>query len=503
MKASEPHIDPLAARVGDFLAARRLVSAGEAVLVAVSGGPDSTALLAVLRELSAAGRQYRLTVAHLDHALRDESADDARWVGELARRWSLPFITERMDVRAAAKAEGTGIELAARDARYAFLRRAARQAGAKIVAVGHHADDNVETVVHRIVRGTHLRGLAGIAASRPLGPCATLIRPLLQCSRRDIRAYCRRTSLASLTDPSNADTRYTRNFIRHELLPLLRDRLNPRADVAIARLAAAAADAEQLIDTAADDLLARAANRRDDGAAEIDAAALAAALPVVAAAAVRTLLERLDVPLRQIGSERLAQTVALSRAADGAAVSLPGGFEARRRGDFIVLSSANATGAAEIPTAKPVELACPGDTVTPGGARITCEIVPLDRNAFERHRRRLKDVEKDVKKDAKGENVIAVEFLDADRIRLPLTCRPRGGGDSFRPLGSPGRQSVGDFLTNLKLPAAARSSVLCISDAEGLVYLAPLRIAHRVRVTPSTGGVLKIIVTQTSCDRPQ
>ena len=475
MPPASPHSDPLVGAVATFIDARRLLAPGSGVVVGVSGGVDSVALLAVLRELASEdGRGYRLTVAHLDHALREDSAADATFVADLARQWSLPCTCERRDVAAEARDRGESIEQAGRTVRYEFLRNAAAAASADRVAVAHHADDNVETVLYRIVRGTHLRGAGGIPASRRLGVSpVTLIRPMLDCRREEIEAFCQRAGLTWREDPTNADTRMRRNFIRHELLPLLRERLNPRADEAVLRLAAAAAQTESVLAELAAAALGRATREADDGRVVLDAAALAQEPPSVRAFALREALERLGVPMRSVGADRLAELADLPCGGDSGGVCLPGGYEARREAGEVILERSPAP----TPPADAVVLDLCGETILPDGQRIVCRTAAFDSAAFVRHC-----------SDPPG----GVEILDADAIRGRLLCRPRRNGDVFVPLGCPGRQSVGDFLTNLRLPRRRRENVRCVCDEVGIVYVAPLRIDDRVRVTPRTQRVLHI-----------
>jgi len=474
VRPASPQSDPLVRAVASFIDAHDLLAPGSAVVIGVSGGADSVALLAVLRELAAEdGRGYRLTVAHLDHALRDDSATDAAFVADLAEKWSLPCTCERRDVAAEARLRGEGIEQAGRAVRYEFLQQAALDAGADRVAVAHHADDNVETVLYRIVRGTHLRGAAGIPPRRHLGNSAvTLIRPMLDCRRDQIEAFCRRANLTWREDASNADTRVRRNFIRHELLPLLRDRLNPRADEAVLRLAAAADEAESVLAGLAAASLERATRETGDDRVILDAAILADTPAAVRACAMREALERLGVPMRSIGADRIVELTDVPCEAGRTGVSLPGGYEARREGGQVILERPTAPS----PAADAVVLDLSGETVLPDGRRIVCRTEAFDSAAFVRHC---------------ADPPAGVERLDADAVRGCLLCRPRRDGDVFLPLGSPGRQSVSDFLTNLRV-GCRRDAVRCICDEVGIVYVAPLRIDDRVRVSPRTQRVLHI-----------
>ncbi|MDY6913038.1 MAG: tRNA lysidine(34) synthetase TilS [Planctomycetota bacterium] len=476
--AGTPHnLDAFVEAAGRFIDRKNLIAPKSGIVAAVSGGADSVAMLAAMRELAAeSGRAYRLTVAHLNHTLRDGSDADAEFVAGLAERFSLPCIIERCDVAGESQRTGQGIEQAARMLRYKFLREAAERVKASYVATGHHADDNVETILFRIVRGTHLRGLAGMPVSRRLGDSdVLLVRPLLECRRSELQAYCLRLGLNWRTDPTNADTGYRRNFIRHKLLPTLRDRLNPRTDEALIRLAAAAKQADGFVSELADKLLAEATRRQGENRIVLEAAVLAEGAPLLRQYAMRSALERLGAALRMIGADRLAELADLAEAEGSSAVTLPAGFIARRDGEEVIIESAGRQHS-PLPEAV-IAINCPGSSSLADGREVSCRIEPLDRAAFESHCRN---------------HPSGVEMLDADLVSGQLICRPRRDGDAFVPLGAPGRQTVSDFLTNLKLPPQQRERVRCICDEIGVVYFAPLRIDDRVKVRPSTRRVLHI-----------
>jgi tRNA(Ile)-lysidine synthase len=476
-------LDELVADVAGFIDRLGLLRRGQGVVVGVSGGPDSVALLAVLRDLAAqAARGYRLTAAHMNHQLRPAAAEEAQFVARLAEQWGIPCVVEARDVRAAAKAGGQGIEAAARDLRYDFLLAVAARCGADIVAVGHHADDNVETILQRIVRGTHLRGLAGIHASRRLGPGGPLlVRPLLEVRRERIEAFCRRCGLEWRTDESNADPAYRRNFIRHELLPLLRARLNERAEEALLRLAAAAGTADEHLGQEGRRVLERAVRHRTDRRVVLAASALAVEDELVRTYALRAAMEDLHAPLGDLSAELMAELAELPMSAPPAAVTLPGRFLARREGGELVIEAPPA-GDGLVPR-EPMwetEVQIPGRTTLPDGRCVVAHVGPFHGPAFVAHC---------------ISHPPGVELLDADSIRGRLVCRPRRPGDQFVPLGAPGTQTVSDFLTNARLSQRHRDAVLCLCDEEGVVYLAPLRIAERARVTENTRNVLRIEVS--------
>ena len=232
--------------VRDTIMKHRLFSPRERIVVAVSGGQDSVALLHIL---AACAEDWKLTlhVAHLDHGLRATSRQDAEFVRDLSARWHLPATIDRRDVPAICAREGWSLEDGARRLRYRFLLETARRQSAGRVALAHTADDQAETVLMRLVRGTGLLGLTGMPITRRLdGPADApgseragirLVRPLLETWRRRVSAYVGAHRLAWREDDTNADTRFTRNRIRHELLPLLERDYNPNVKTALTQLA--------------------------------------------------------------------------------------------------------------------------------------------------------------------------------------------------------------------------------------------------------------------------
>jgi tRNA(Ile)-lysidine synthase len=230
------------------------------MILAISGGPDSTALLhGAARLVDSGARRWRLIVAHLDHQLRDDSASDAERVRQMAESLGLAFRSRRTDIAALARAEGRSTEDAGRQARYRFVEEVAAGEGADaLIATAHTADDVAETILQRLVRGSGLRGLRGIPARR-----GRVVRPLLGERRADLRAALDEAGLAYLLDPTNDDPAHAaRNRIRIEILPAM-ERLNPRIVEALQRLARLAADDDDALDAlAAAELATR---RTDDG----------------------------------------------------------------------------------------------------------------------------------------------------------------------------------------------------------------------------------------------
>ena len=323
------------------------------VVLAVSGGADSVAMLrATLAVKHQCRGRGRLFVAHLNHGWRAADADaDQHWLESLCRRLDVPLETGRIDVQALAAADHDGLEAAARNARYEFLARTAEKLGARFVAVAHTADDQVETVLHRILRGTGLAGLAGMRFSRPLAPSVALVRPLLSVRRPEVLEYLDAIGQDYRVDRTNIDTRWTRNRLRHELLPLLRERYNARVDDALLRLAAQADQSQQVVAELAERLareclvVEAAPQPGGDRRAirlQLDCRPLQAIPPLLAREVCKIAWRGANWPMQAMGYEAWQQLAELIQKRPGDAANLPGNVRARRENDWLVLRSHSA-----------------------------------------------------------------------------------------------------------------------------------------------------------------
>jgi tRNA(Ile)-lysidine synthase len=311
------------------------------VLLAISGGADSVALARAAAAIRLPG-EGRLMIAHFNHRLRGQASDaDEQFVGELAGELGLPFHVARGDLAALPSAGGDGLEAVARAARYDFLQATAEQLGARYVVTAHTADDQVETILHRIVRGTGLAGLAGTQRARPLGPAVSLIRPMLDVCRSEVMEYLTALGQPFCDDVSNSDRRFTRNRLRHDLLPLLAEQYNPQVREALLRLGSLAAEAQQVIDRLVDELLARAVTRLTPECVELDADALALQSPYLVREVFIALWKRQLWPLQAMGFVEWEQLAGMASSSAGDAKRVfHGGIVAERSSATLRLSCA-------------------------------------------------------------------------------------------------------------------------------------------------------------------
>ncbi len=336
-----------------------LIDDGSRVVVATSGGPDSVALASILNELSGAGRmsagarpvadpdtigavpagrrkqRFDLVLAHLNHGLRRTAARDEQFVRGLARRWGLPLFVERARVRETAKQRGIGIEEAARAARYAFLERTAERAHAARVAVGHHDDDQAETVLMNFLRGGTVRALAGMPIRRPIasGSPVTVIRPLLEVTRDRIVSYLRARRLEWTEDETNRSRRMLRNRLRLDLLPLLERDYAKGLSKRLSQMADRMAEVQQLLAARAAAVWDGAVTSATSRSVEFHLEALRDEGPAVTGELILAALEHLGAGRRAITAEHLEaiwQTAVSARG--GQTHQLPGGVRVTRRG---------------------------------------------------------------------------------------------------------------------------------------------------------------------------
>jgi tRNA(Ile)-lysidine synthase len=461
-------VPPLATRVGRTIRHHALLVPADRVAVAISGGPDSVALVWLLRDVALTAGFSLAGLIHVNHGLRGaESAGDEAFCRALAARLDLPIEVQHLDTAALARAAGRSIEATARDARYAFFEVAAPRLDATAVATGHTLDDQAETVLLRLLRGAGIRGAAGIRIRR--GP---YVRPLLECRRTDVRRYLVARGERFREDSSNADRSIPRNRIRHDLVPAI-EAIAPGGVRALARFAALAADDDAFLEHTAIEV-APSIVLSDEGRLELDADRLASAPAPLARRVVRRLVEA--VSGRPLGAGHTDALVDLARADTLTGhLDLPG-LAVERQGRLLAVAVVTGGGAGRrlaetVGFERPLPV--PGRVEVPeAGVAITATL-ESGRAA----------------PPGAGSGDEAV--VQARAVTLPLVVRSRRAGDRLRPLGAPGRRKLQDVLVDRKVPRAARDRVPIVVDAAGrIVWVAGLVLADRCRVTAPTAGVV-------------
>ena len=305
------------------------------VLAAVSGGADSVALLRGLHELRDE-LGLALHVAHLDHQLRGEAArEDADWLTRVCARLELPLTTGRGDVAETARRTGRGIEETARDVRYQFLEETARTAGCAAIALAHTADDQSETILHHVLRGTGLAGLRGMPRERKLESGVRLLRPLLDIERALVLDYLAHVQQDFREDATNLDEAYTRNRIRRQLLPALARDYNPQIGEALRRLGRQAAEAQQAIDVLAEQLLEKIVDSASPHECRLKWQPLISVPLHLVREALGILWRRQGWPRQKMGFAHWDELAAIALA--GGAAVFPGQVDARREGRWLVV----------------------------------------------------------------------------------------------------------------------------------------------------------------------
>lgn len=464
----------LRARVLAAMRRHDMLPAGRRVVVGLSGGADSVALLCLLRELERDGALTLAGAAHLNHQLRGAEADtDEAFCGALAARMGVPFVAERIDVTALARAQKRSMEDAARTARYAFLTRAADALSADAIAVAHTREDQAETFLLRLIRGAGTRGLAAIHPR-----AGRVIRPLLEIERDALRAYLAAQGETFREDATNADVAIPRNRVRHEVIPYLRSHFSPAITDVLAREAALARHDEEFLALEAIKLASRIV-LTDETRVSLNVAGLRDAPRALASRVAQAALERL-AGSKSIHFDHIERLLSLA-ACDGAsgAISLPGQY-AVRTGLAIVLRPGRGV-RREDGHSFEFSLSIPGEVqLGPQGVAVGAERLMRPPDATGRPTW-----------TARGTEV----GIAAGAVHLPLGVRSRRPGDRFQPIGAPGTRKLQDFFVDRKVPRADRDAVpLVVDGRDRIVWVVGQSVAQDFRVTDPSQGVILLKV---------
>jgi tRNA(Ile)-lysidine synthase len=459
-------------KVKEAIEMNHLLRQGDKVVVAVSGGCDSIALLTVLEMLS---DEYRLSliVAHINHGLRENAAYEEEFVRGIAEEMGVLFECKSLDVRSLRKGTGKSIEEIGREVRYDFLKDVANRHGAQRIALGHNSDDQTETVLMNFLRGSGPPGLRGMLPERD----SFYIRPLLGVTRDEIISFLESRELPFVTDSSNTDPAYLRNRIRHSLIPELKARYNPALEESIKNMAEIMRLEDDYMNGVTSKILSEWGLMDAAGEIRISIHALAEYHEAIQKRIMKRLLERLTTNSQGIGQTHIKAALNLVYSDHPAAyIDLPCNIGVRREYDALVIFKRKRS---EKDVLKKryhdlcYEVTLPGSVrMEELGKKMIFEFVE---GAI------------DIKSNARN-----TAFMDYERISLPLVIRTVRPGDRIQPLGMKGMKKIKAVFIDEKIALQERRRIPLLIDQEAVLWIAGLRLSERVKITKKTRYILRV-----------
>ncbi|NLO82549.1 MAG: tRNA lysidine(34) synthetase TilS [Clostridiales bacterium] len=453
-------------RVLHTIHTHKMLSSGERVLVGLSGGPDSVALLHLLKRF---GQTMGLTLfaAHVHHGIRGTEADqDADFVVQLCQQWDVPLFIEKFNVPELAAEMGVTEEEAGRMVRYRFFDQVFEKIDGHKIALGHHRDDQAETILHNILRGTGMRGLKGMEFVRD----GKYIRPLLEVSRRDIEKYCRDNGLSFRIDATNRDTGYTRNRIRYQLIPYIQKNFNPNIVDVLVRMGVLIRDEDEFLDHYCREQYERmTVFTGQNNEIGLDLKAFLSCHIAVRRRILRMALERLR-GLEGIQANHIDGVInMLSGSATGSELQLPGGVVVYKDYGHVVLSCDKTM---EHPIEFQYHLNVPGKVIIrETGMEIAARNVQRREVCF---------------------SSPWCIYIDGDVIRGRLRVRKRRKGDRFKPFGMEGVKKLKDYFIDNKIPRRKRDSIPLVTDEHNIIWVVGLQIHQDYRITGNTKNIVEL-----------
>ncbi len=439
-----------------------MIDAGDKVIVGVSGGADSLCLLFVLLDY----RQrlpFSITVVHVEHGVRgQESVEDARFVEKICREQKIEYRLVSCRVPELAQQEGLSVEEAGRRARYEAFARIKKEMGADKIAVAHNQDDQAETVLFQIARGSGLTGAGGIRPVR-----GAIIRPLLGCSRAEIEAYLRGRALTWCTDATNRELDYTRNRIRHQVLPVFEAEINRKSREHIVALAEELQRVQAYMEQETKRCLEELAVFQN-GTVQLTAAALKEKPVLLQEYVLRESLRRAGCPLRDIGRRHIADMQKLLDGQSGRQTALPGGWQAVRSFDKLILRRKEKERAAFAFAAR---VTVPGSCETPQGTFLLQVFPNENKNIFQN---------------------TYTKWLDCDKIGNNLFIRTRRPGDYIVINRQGGKKKLKEYFIEEKIPAEQRDHILLLAQGSEILWVIGHRISEAYKVSSETMRILEI-----------
>ncbi|MCE5209335.1 MAG: tRNA lysidine(34) synthetase TilS [Chloroflexi bacterium] len=452
------------------------------MLVGVSGGPDSLALFHILKSIG-----YTVIPAHFDHLLRPGSTRDAETLEDMLSKMGYPLVRGTENVGDFASSQGLNIEEAARILRYRFLFDQARQYNAQAVVTAHTADDQVETVLMHILRGSGPTGLAGISYRQTPNVWDTaipLVRPLLDVWRAEILDYCRENTLTPLIDETNADTRYLRNRIRNQLIPELEKSYNPQVKTAILRLSRTIQDEVEIVNKSIEDLWQLCCAETGNGYFWFNLDLLRMQPASVQRQLLHRALKSLVEDEEQIGYDVVQRTVdSLSQTTQGREIQLiEGVFSTVIENKLLICRAGRNEWLEMYPQIRSAEILDKGKSVSLG-----------EKWSIQISHPQTCPAEFSMKFPADPHQAL----IDADKLKGPLVVRNVLPGERFQPYGMDGRSiKLSDYFINERLPSRARSAYPVVVCENEIVWIPGYRLAHPFRITRGTKICLLLQLTR-------
>jgi tRNA(Ile)-lysidine synthase len=470
-------------KIEDVIVAHKMLKNNDAVLVGVSGGPDSVVLLHVLIHFIPR-YSLQLAVAHLNHCLRgDDSDNDAEFVTSLAESLELPCFIGREDVRLFQKKNRLSLEEAGRHVRYEFLNSVAEKNGFTQIAVGHHLDDNAELILMNLFRGSGTRGISGIPPKRDGKIC----RPLIETKQSEISAFIKANNLAHVTDKTNQDISICRNRIRHQLIPDLKAFYNPRIIETLGRLTSILKSEEEWINGIIDDCFHRSVSKAEENTILLSIPDTQGIHPAAQRRLIRKIIQTLKGDLRRITLSHIDTIIHFLNARKIIwRIDLPDRIMVRQtdKNHIVFSREASSLRAVKISnnhTPLPFEYQVPTPTANPGTLFIPeisqCLTFSMTNRAS------MPDI---------NQADSQVAFLNMDRLCFPLAVRNIKPGDRFTPLGMTGAQKLKKYFINNKVPRQQRAKCPILLSRNQIVWLGGHRIDEKFKVLPTTENIFKI-----------
>ncbi len=441
-----------------------LLKQNERVVVGLSGGPDSAALTVALAQI-ASSIGVKIIVAHFNHGLRGREAnEDERSAGRLAKKLGLPFVSRKMENTAVP--QGLSPEDFYRRQRYQFFDEVAKSNNAGKIALGHNLQDQAETVLLHLLRGSGLEGLKGIMPLRG----GKYIRPLIEISREEIVSFLDEAGIAYRQDSSNESNLHLRNKIRRELLPYLKKEYNPKIDEALAQMADILREENKFIRESVNSAFKTTCIKKQKNKIILNIEYMCMLPLAIQRRLLKELLENFSSQKNGITFLHInSLSKLLHNLESGKKLSLPFGIEARREYENIILERTK-EGKKQVDYLYPLE--------------IPCTIYLAQRNLTIRLQL--------VKKSKIDFTVKNKDYFDLDKIHFPLVLRNRREGDWFQPLGMAGRQKLKSFFINHKITQQKRREIMLLVDQQSVIWIENMHLNEQVKITPETKNVLEL-----------